>query len=62
MANADQIAGRYFQRAKELRNIARNVSDDELRDALLAWAADYDRLAELAIHIKPTIGVVPASH
>ena len=54
MANADEIAVRYWRRAKKPRGIARNVRDNEIRDEILAWAADYDRLAELAIHIKPT--------
>lgn len=62
MANADEIAGRYFRRARKLRNIARNVRDDEIRDEILAWAADYDRLAELAIRIKPTSSPGYARH
>ncbi len=52
MVELDEIAGRFFRRAEELRSIASNVQDANSRDAMLRWADDYVRLAERAIELS----------
>jgi hypothetical protein len=51
MDKSEQMALRFTQRAAKLRSFAQNVTDQESRKAMLEWAADYDRLAELAIEL-----------
>ena len=55
MANPEDIAGRFFRRAEKLRTIARNVKDPDCRNALLAWAADYDRRADRALQAGKSV-------
>lgn len=56
MDKSEQMALRFTRRAAKLRMFAENVTDQESRDAMLKWAADYDRLAELAIELGPPSG------
>ena len=51
MLKSDEAALRFTRRADLLRPIAPNVKDAECRDAMLKWAADYDRLAERAMEL-----------
>ena len=52
MIRSDEVVGRFMQRAEKLRSIASKVKDCEIRDAMLTWAADYDRLVERAIELS----------
>ena len=56
MDKSEQMALRFTRRAGKLRAFAENVTDDESRDAMLKWAADYDRLAERAIEVGTLSG------
>ena len=58
MLKSDEVALRFTRRAEELRTIAPNVKDTECRDAMLKWAADYDRLAESALQLG-ALGSIP---
>lgn len=49
MADIDEVASRFLQRAEELRTLASNLKDADCRKMMLAWPADYERLAEEAI-------------
>jgi hypothetical protein len=51
MIRSDEVVGRFIRRAEKLRSIASKVTDREIRDAMLTWAADYDRLVERAIEL-----------
>jgi hypothetical protein len=51
MIKSDEVVARFTRRAEKLRGIASNVKDREVRDAMLLWAADYDRLADRAIQL-----------
>jgi len=55
MSKSDEVVARFMRRAEKLRNIASNVKDRDIRDAMLVWAADYDRLAERAIQLPSAI-------
>lgn len=44
METSEQTAVQLTRRAEALRVLAANVSDEESRDAILQWAADYERL------------------
>jgi hypothetical protein len=51
MDKSEQVAARLTRRVEALRAIASNVKDQESREAILDWAADYERLAERAIEV-----------
>lgn len=51
MDKSEQMALRFTRRAAKLRAFAENVTDEESREAMLKWAADYDRLAERALRL-----------
>src|SRR5690348_543213 len=55
MSKSDEVVARFMRRAEKLRSIASNVKDRDIRDAMLVWAADYDRLAERAIQLPSAI-------
>ena len=57
MSKSDEVVARFMRRAEKLRNIASNVKDRDIRDAMLVWAADYDRLAERAIQLPSAIAI-----
>lgn len=44
-----ELAEHFSVRAEELRGIAANVKDPQLREAMLRWAADYDLFAKRAL-------------
>lgn len=52
MDKSEQTTARFTRRAEALRTIAANVKDQESRDAMLDWAADYERLAERATKLS----------
>lgn len=56
MDKSEQMALRFRRRAAKLRTFAENVTDQESCEAMLKWAADYDRLAELAIELGTSSG------
>ena len=45
MVDADEIAGRFYRRAEELRSIASCTNDPECLAAMIQWANDYERRA-----------------
>lgn len=51
MNHSDQFALICTRRAEALRVIASDATDIALKDAMLTWAGDYDRLAERAIEM-----------
>ena len=44
-------AGRYRKRAEELRAMAENTSNEEVKKALLDTAASFDQLVECAKYV-----------
>jgi hypothetical protein len=57
MSKTDEVVARFMRRAEKLRSIACNVKDRDIRDAMLVWAADYDRLAERAIQLPSSVAI-----
>jgi hypothetical protein len=49
MTNISYDSAHWQQRADEMRAAAKEMTDAEAEEALLKIAADYDRLAELAL-------------